>query len=77
MKREAMPKVIGVRMSGEDRHKLAQLCEATRRPASEVLRLLVQQARTADVPVFEFVAPGHGGPTRASTQERPGNGARP
>ena len=53
------PKTVGVRLSVEDRAKLDQLCAATRRPPGEVLRLLVQQAQTADVPTFTFapVAP--------------------
>jgi hypothetical protein len=49
-----MPKTVGVRLSIEDRAKLDALCAATRRPPGEVLRLLVQQAQTDDVPTFRF-----------------------
>jgi hypothetical protein len=49
-----MPKTVGVRLSIEDRAKLDQLCAATRRPPGEVLRLLVQQAQTTEMPVFTF-----------------------
>lgn len=55
MKRQPMPITVGCRLSVEDRKKLTQLCHATRRPPGEVLRLLVQQAQTADVPTFTFV----------------------
>lgn len=48
------PKTVGVRLSIEDRQKLDHLCAATRRPPGEVLRLLVRQAQTADVPAFTF-----------------------
>lgn len=48
------PKTIGVRLSVADRAKLSELCAATRRPPGEVLRLLVQQARTPDLPTFTF-----------------------
>lgn len=54
MKRQAMPVTVGCRLSVEDRAKLTRLCQATRRPPGEVLRLLVQQAQTADVPTFTF-----------------------
>ncbi len=48
------PKTVGVRLSVEDLAKLDSLCTATRRPPGEVLRLLVRQAQTPDVPGFTF-----------------------
>jgi hypothetical protein len=54
MKRQAMPITVGTRLSVDDRAKLTRLCEATRRPPGEVLRLLIRQAQTADVPTFTF-----------------------
>lgn len=53
-RRNLYPKTVGVRLSVEDRKKLDALCAATRRPPGAVLRLLVQQAQTADVPTFTF-----------------------
>lgn len=48
------PKTVGVRLSVADQEHLAQLCTATRRPPCEVIRLIVRQAQTADVPTFTF-----------------------
>jgi len=36
---------VGVRLNKEDRQKLQQLCTATQRPASDVLRILVRLAQ--------------------------------
>ncbi len=52
--RSLYPITVGCRLSVEDREKLTRLCASTRRPPGEVLRLLVRQAETADLPAFTF-----------------------
>jgi hypothetical protein len=51
------PKVIGVRLSPEDRAKLQALCTHTQRPPSELVRLLIRTAQPVDVAPVRFVAP--------------------
>ena len=46
--------VVGVRLNQADRVKLEQLCTATQRPASSVLRLLIRLADTTHIPLLEF-----------------------
>ena len=45
---------FGVRLNTADRLKLEQLCLATQRPASAVLRLLVRLAEPTHIPPIEF-----------------------
>jgi hypothetical protein len=52
-----LTKTYGIRLSGEDRVKLEQLCTHMNRPASEVLRLLVRMAQPVDVPPIRFGTP--------------------
>jgi hypothetical protein len=70
MKRKPMPVTVGTRLSIEDRAKLNRLCQATRRPPGEVLRLLIQQAETPDLPTFTFSASRDQGPDAQMPQEQ-------
>ena len=45
-----LPHVVGVRMSADDTAKLNQLCLATQRTASEVVRLLIRLAQPTHFP---------------------------
>ena len=45
---------IGVKLNQADRVKLQQLCDATQRPASSVLRLLIRLAEPTHIPLLEF-----------------------
>jgi hypothetical protein len=49
------PKIVGVRLAPEDRLKLQQLCAATQRPASELLRLLVRMAQPTGLAEVKLV----------------------
>ena len=43
----------GVRLTGADRMKLEQLCRATNRTASAVVRLLIRRAQPPDISPVE------------------------
>ena len=50
------PKVFGVRLSVEDAQKLTILSYHSRRPPSELIRLLIRTAEPVDVPPAKFAA---------------------
>jgi len=50
------PKVVGVRLSVEDAQKLTILSYHSRRPPSELIRLLIRTAQPVDVPPIKFAA---------------------
>jgi hypothetical protein len=54
------PKVVGVRLSVEDAQKLTILSYHSRRPPSELIRLLIRTAQPVDVPPVRFAAAAAG-----------------
>jgi hypothetical protein len=44
--------LVGVRLSREDKNKLDQLCLHTQRQTSDLLRVLIRNARLAALPVL-------------------------